>query len=32
MGCATEFALAIIEAIAGKEKADEVAKNALIEQ
>ena len=30
MGCATEFALAIIEAIAGKEKADEVAKSALI--
>lgn len=30
MGCATEFALAIIEAIAGKEKADEIALSALI--
>ena len=30
MGGATEFALAIVEALAGKEKADEVAKSALI--
>lgn len=30
MGCAAEFALAIIEAIAGKEKADEVARSAFI--
>ena len=31
MGCANEFALAIIEAICGKEKADEVASTAFIE-
>lgn len=32
MGCAAEFGLAIIEALLGKEKADEVAKNAFIKQ
>ena len=30
MGCASEFALAIIEALAGKEKADEIATAAII--
>ena len=30
MGCAAEFALAIIEAILGKERADEIAKSAII--
>lgn len=30
MGCAAEFALAIIEAVASKEKADEIAKSAFI--
>jgi hypothetical protein len=30
MGCASEFALAIVEALLGKEKADEIAESAFI--
>ena len=30
MGCAAEFSLAIVEALAGKEKADQIARSAFI--
>jgi hypothetical protein len=32
MGCAAEFSLAIIEAILGKEKADEISRSAIISE